>query len=61
MVTLTKTFIMKINELRLMIISNFILYYTSDDAEREAMLQCANDYVTENESEIDTDGLKSID
>mgnify|MGYP006266243633 CR=1 FL=1 len=28
-------------------ISNFIEYYTSDDAEREAMLNSLNDYISE--------------
>lgn len=51
---------MKINDLRFMFIENFINYYTSDDAEREAMLQCALDYVKENEVEIDIAGIQSV-
>jgi len=35
-----------------MIIENFILYYTSDDAEREQMIDCAFDYCREEEVEF---------
>ena len=51
---------MKINDLRFMFIENFILYYTSDDSERQKMIQCAADYVEQVEIEIDTDGIKLI-
>jgi spore maturation protein CgeB len=37
----------KAEELKLIIIENFIDYYTSDDKEREAIKECAYDYVIE--------------
>jgi hypothetical protein len=42
----------KNNELRLMIISNFIEYYTSDDKERDEMLKVAMNYCDEVEVEF---------
>jgi hypothetical protein len=42
----------KNNELRLMIISNFILYYSSDDKERAEMLEVAMNYCDEVEVEF---------
>lgn len=42
----------KKNELRLMIISNFILYYSSDDKERAEMLEVAMNYCDEEEVEF---------
>jgi hypothetical protein len=43
---------MTTNELRQMIIENFILHYTSDDAEREQMIDCAFDYCKESDVEF---------
>ena len=37
----------KSEDLKLMIIENFIEWYTSSDKEREAMKECAYDYVIE--------------
>lgn len=37
----------KAEELKLIIIENFIEYYTSDDEERKAIKECAYDYVIE--------------
>jgi spore maturation protein CgeB len=37
----------KAEELKLIIIENFIDFYTSDDNEREAIKECAYDYVIE--------------
>ena len=34
-------------DLKLMIIENFIEWYTSSDKEREAMKECAFDYIDE--------------
>jgi len=45
---------MTTNELREMVIENFILWYTSDDAEREQMIKCAIDYCTQTEVEFDS-------
>lgn len=45
---------MTTNELRKMIIENFILHYTSDDKEREQMIECATDYCKETDVEFDS-------
>jgi spore maturation protein CgeB len=37
----------KIEDLKLIIIENFIDYYTSSEKEREAMKECAYDYVVD--------------
>ena len=37
----------KAEELKLIIIENFIEYYTSSDEERKAIKECAYDYVIE--------------
>jgi hypothetical protein len=37
----------KSEDLKLMIIENFIEWYTTDDKERETMKECAFDYVDE--------------
>lgn len=37
----------KAEELKLIIIENFIEYYTSSDKERKAIKECAYDYVIE--------------
>jgi hypothetical protein len=42
------------NELREMIIENFILHYTSDDKERETMIECAIEYCRETDVEFES-------
>jgi hypothetical protein len=37
----------KSEEIKLMIIENFILWYTTDDKERIQMVECAYDYVVD--------------
>jgi hypothetical protein len=45
---------MNANELREMIIENFILHYSSDDEERRQMIECAIEYCKETEVEFDS-------
>lgn len=48
---------MKHADVRYMVIQNFILYWTSDDKERERMEKAASDYVDESEDELANLGL----
>ena len=43
------------DDLRYMVIHNFILYWTSDEEEREVMDRAAEDYVRESENELAND------